>query len=1201
METPDVRGAFMDDGMLLETKGAFVRVRFRGSNENVQPEGRGSLDARVSFFRGAPATWRTGLKPFAGIVYPNLYPGIDASYGSAGPRLKSEFRVAPGADPRAIRLAYEGASDIHVEPDGSLYVRVGSIELFELAPVVYIEAQDGTHHPIEGHYKIYEDTTVGFEIEPYDRSYVLVIDPEISYSTYLGGSGTGAVTAVARDAQGNLYAAGWTDAPNFPIAGALQASLQGSVDAFVVKLNPSGTSLIYATYIGGNGDDRAAGISVDTSGQAYVVGATGSSNFPLASAARGTFAGGKEGFALKLNAAGSALIYSTFLGGSDYDVATAVSVDSDGNAYVAGDTYSTDFATLYPVQASLGGRVDAFVTKLNAVGNVTFSTYLGGALEDHAGGVAAAPSGIVYVAGGTFSTNFPIAAAIQASNAGGQDAFVTKLQTTGTPQLLYSTYLGGSGGSMAAPEQANAIAVDSAGIAYVAGVVSSSNFPVSAGALQTTHAGSRDAFITKLSAAGNVRLYSTYLGSTGFDWASGIAIDSSGNAYISGYTSSVGFTTVNPLQVGFNGLYDAFVSKLNSAGGALVFSTLYGGSGADQANAIAVDASGNMFVGGQTQSLNFPTQSALQTSNVSGNAGWIARFGTPIPPVQLPSADSVDVILGSGGTATVTARYSHPAGASSLTNVAVLLSRTASVDFACLVSYDAASNTFSLANDLANSGSVSVASGGSVQNGQCQLNGTSSKSISGNTLTLTVSLVLGSGFPGNTTVYLRAADANANTGWVAKVGISAVSADTVSSNSGSGASDVFTFVFSDTKNAANLLTSAMLIGPDTSGINACWLVFDRSRGTISLLFDGANGSNGKPLGSTANIKNSQCALGPPEMSVSGTSTILTIPLSFYGAFTGPKNIYMYGVGPNGNTGWVQRGSYTVIAGGRPTADSVTPASGSGLTQSFSFTISDQGGSQFLWAAAMVFSRSSNFDLNNGCYIVWDRTTSRFSLFKDIYTSGSNSLNVGTAGLLGNSQCIVSGTGSSVSIGATSITINVNITFSTSFAGAKNSFLYASENGYNSGWKHVGAWTVPGSPPTVNSLLPTSGSGLMQNFTISATTPVSPTDVSGMALLVTSAGTDHSCYVFYDRASATINLYNDAVTGYGSKGIGSSAALQNSQCAIGYSVANFSGNSASVTVQIVFKSPAFTGAKNVYVNASNSWGVSSPLQGTWTVP
>lgn len=1204
VETPDVRAAFTGDGLLLASRGAHLRMRFLGGVNASRPQGVMQLEARANFLRGSdPSAWRSGIPTFGQIEYPKFYPGIDISWGSAGPRLKSEFHVAPEANPLAIRWEYEGVSEVRVEPDGALFLRSGQIELREFAPVAYVELPDGSRRETNVRYRVYGDKSVGFDLDPYDRSLPLVIDPEIVYSTYIGGSGSGAVTGVARDNDGNLYAAGWTDSLSFPIAGALQAANRGGVDAFVVKLNPSGNQLLYATYIGGNGDDRAAGIAVDSSGQAHVAGATGSSNFPLQNAARSSFVGGREGFALKLNAAGSALVYSTYLGGSNYDVATAVALDAGGNAYVAGDTYSSNFPLLYPVQASHGGGADAFVTRLNPSGVIAFSTYLGGSLDEHAGGIAAGASDVVYVTGGTFSTNFPVAGAIQSSNAGGQDAFVAKLLTASYSQILYSTYLGGSGGTIASPEQANAIAADAAGNAYIAGVVSSTDFPVTAGAFQTGAAGSRDIFVTKLNAAGNARLYSTYIGWSGFDWASGIAVDASGNAHIVGHTSSVGFANVGGVQAEFKGLYDGFILKLNSAGSALSFSTPFGGTLSDQINAVALDGNGNIFVGGQTSSTDLPTQAALQGSRPGDSSGWLALLGDAPPPTGTPVADSADVVYLSSNQITLTAKFSHPAGAAAIAGAGVLLSTGGSGDSACMVWYDAAANTFWLANDVASSGSTPVTPGsGIAQNSQCQLRGVgTSAAAAGNTLTLTLSVVLTSGFPGNNNVWLYAASVNANTGWVLKPGRSAVSADSVAPNSSGGTSAVFTFVFSDTKDPANVQTTAMLIGTDTSGVNACWLVFDRARERMSLLWDSPTGSHAKPMGSTANIKNSQCALGAPALSTSGNSTILTVPLAFYGAFTGPKNIYMYAVGPNGNTGWVQRGTFNVIAGGRPVAQSVSPASGSAPSQTFSFTISEQGGSDHLWAAAMLFSRSSNFDLNNGCYVLWDRTTSRFSLFRDLYTNGANSLNVGASGLLGNSQCILNGTGSSVSIDATTITITLNLTFSAAFAGNKNSFLYASENGYNSGWQHVGTWTVPGSPPAINPLTPSSGSGNTTTFTMSATTPVSPSDVTGMGMLITAGGTVNSCYVRYDRAASVIGLYNDDATSLATKPIGSSANLQNSQCAIGFSVVTVNGGTINVNVQIVFK-PAFSGAKTVYVGAENIWG-GTPLtaRGTWTVP
>ncbi|MEP6962168.1 MAG: SBBP repeat-containing protein, partial [Acidobacteriota bacterium] len=851
VETPDARATFSRDSATFYIHQVRLRTEFVGAKASAL-DGLGQLPATANFLLGAdPSNWRTGLPTYRGVIYRRLYPGIDATYGSTGQRLKSEFLVAAGADPRQIRIRYPDARDLQIEPDGSLRVFAEGVDFREAAPDVYQQPAAGTRVRIAAAYRLEDAHSLTFEMGNYDPALPLVIDPVITYSTYLGGSGMGAVTAVARDSAGNLYAAGWTEAVNFPIAGAAQAANAGGVDSFIVKLSPDGSSLVYATYIGGSGDDRAAGIAVDSSGQAYVSGATGSSNFPLIAAARSVFVGGKEAFALKLNAVGSVLLYSTYLGGSNYEVATGIAVDTSGNAYVAGDTLSTDFPVLNPTQATIGGKMDGFITKLSPTGSILFSTFLGGAEDEHIGGIAADSSGNAYVAGGTLSTNFPVATPIQPANGGGQDAFVSKLKTTATPQLVFSTYLGGTGGSAFSPEQANAIAIDSSGNSYVAGVVSSAGFPTTTGTLQTAFAGSRDIFVAKLNAAGTARVFSTYLGWSGFDWANAIAVDPSGNAYVAGYTSSVGFSNFGGLQSGFNGLYDAFLLKINPTGNTLLFSTLYGGTGSDQANAIAVDANGNMFAGGQTSSLGFPILGAIQSSNNGGSIGWLARIGSPVVPAQVPSADWVTVVYGGGGTATVTAHFSHPAGAAALTSVAVLLSRTAAIDFACYITYNPSTDTLTLASDVVSSGGATLTPGsgsGSAANSQCQLNGAgSSRTLSGNNLTLTLALTLDPGFPGNTTVYLYASDANGNTGWVAKTGTSQVSADSVSPNAATGASAVFTFVFSDTANATNVLGMAMLINTSVAFTNACSLVYDRAAGTISLAYDNSLGATPKPL------------------------------------------------------------------------------------------------------------------------------------------------------------------------------------------------------------------------------------------------------------------------------------------------------------------------------------------------------------------
>ena len=356
-------------------------------------------------------------------------------------------------------------------------------ELREQAPTAYQES-GGVRHPVKASYRIVGGNRVAFALDDYDVTRPLVIDPVISYSTYLGGTAQSAVTALAVDPAGNLYAAGWTEAIDFPVSNAIQAVNRGGVDAFLFKLNPAGSALLYATYIGGRGDDRAAGIAVDASGQIYLAGSTASTDFPLVASIRPALGGSRDAFVVKLNAIGNLLVYSTYLGGSGYDAATAIAVDTAGNAYIAGDTQSTDFPRSNPVQSVFGGATDAFVTKLTPAGAISFSSYLGGANVEHAGGVAVDASGNMYVAGGTLSVNFPLVAPLQAANGGNQDAFVAKISTS--PALLvYSTYLGGNGGQIGSPEQANAIAVDSAGSVYVAGVTNSANFPVTAGAFQT--------------------------------------------------------------------------------------------------------------------------------------------------------------------------------------------------------------------------------------------------------------------------------------------------------------------------------------------------------------------------------------------------------------------------------------------------------------------------------------------------------------------------------------------------------------------------------------------------------------------------------------------------------------------------------------------------------------------------------------------
>jgi hypothetical protein len=352
--------------------------------------------------------------------------------------------------------------------------------------------------------------------------------------------------------------------------GAYQSSFGGSSDAFVTKLGSTGSTLAYSTYLGGSSVEDGNGIAVDASGSAYVSGRTFSTNFPTSGAYQGSFGGGEDAFVTKLGSTGSALAYSTYLGGSSNDQANGIAVDASGNAYVTGQARSTNFPTLGAYQSSHGGSADnffgndAFVTKLASGGStLAYSTYLGGSSYDYGMGIAVDGSGNAYVTGWTGSTNFPTASAYQSSGPSGNDAFVTKLASDGST-LAYSTYLGGNGSTAA-----RAIAVDASGNAYVTGETSTTNLATS-NVHQPSNGGIFDAFVAEFSSTGSTLAYFTYLGGSNYEYGTGIAVDASGDAYVTGYTLSTNFPTSGAYQGSKGGGYDAFVTKISSPGSVTV-------------------------------------------------------------------------------------------------------------------------------------------------------------------------------------------------------------------------------------------------------------------------------------------------------------------------------------------------------------------------------------------------------------------------------------------------------------------------------------------------------------------------------------------------------------------------------------------------------------------------------------------------------
>jgi len=659
-KSPGFTAYFTPEEVVIDVLSAIVRMRYVGANVSPDLGGLDLQEGKANYLIGNdPSKWQTDVPLFGRVVYRNLYPGIDMFYSSSTRRLKSEFVVAPGAEPSRIQIAYTGVAGIRIDEAGGLIFTTPDGELREAAPVIYQEAE-GRRDPVKGAFRVSGDV-VSFLVEEYDRSRELRIDPVLSYSTYLGGNGTNRGNAIAVDSSNSAYITGYTDSTNFPVTGAVQTTAGGSVDVFVTKLNASGSAILYSTYLGGSGDDRGFSIAVDGSGNAYVTGYTSSPNFPTVSAFQLSSGGGRDAFVAKLNPAGNALIFSTYLGGSGSDSGNGIAIDASG-VYITGSTTSANFPLSGPVQATLGGGQDGFVTKLIAAGNgIAYSTYLGGSLDDRGSSIAVDSSGAAYVAGNTSSFNFPMVSPLQPSIGGATDAFVTKLNAAGN-SLVYSTYLGGSG--VENIELGKSIAVDSSNNAYITGMTASANFPTFQ-PLQASLGGSNDAFVVKLNAAGTAFVYSTYVGGSSIDYGESIAVDGSGNAYVAGYTASADFPSVNADQPAIGGSYDAFIAKLNASGSALTDTDFLGGSGDDSGYGIALDTSGSAYMTGSTSSSNFPLKAPAQNNpGTSALAAFVAKFTfgsiVVVTPVFNPSAGNYiagQTVAMSSTTAGASIRY----------------------------------------------------------------------------------------------------------------------------------------------------------------------------------------------------------------------------------------------------------------------------------------------------------------------------------------------------------------------------------------------------------------------------------------------------------------------------------------------------------------------------------------------------------------
>jgi hypothetical protein len=668
---------------------ATLRMSLVGGNTNPEVAGADSLPGKSNYLIGNdPTHWHRDVPQFARVRYSGVYPGVDLVYYGKQGQLEYDFEVSPGSDPRQVALQFQGADKLNLDGNGDLVLVVNGSQVRLEAPRIYQDIR-GERKTISGKFALQADRQVGFEIGDYDRSRALIIDPVLTYSTYLGGGGDESSPSIAVDATLNAYIAGTTTSTDFPPAGTpFQAANKGGHDVFIAKLDPSGTTLLFSTYLGGTGDDFNAGIAIDSAFNIVVTGRTNSNDFPVAGAFQSTqgTAANDHAFVSEVNSSGTSLVYSTYLRGTGIDVATGVAVDVKNKIYVTGSTTSADFPVTpgaFQVLPAQGASSQIFLSKIDPVASANasllYSTYFGGSNPTNGvavgGGITIDKNGGIYITGatnflhtgGNSTTDFPILNAFQScldapsnpapcpTNVTETDAFVAKL-TPSTSQsslltLVYSTYVGGSGADVG-----TGIAVDSGGMAYITGITNSTDIAIPnlsttipfqqclnnplTGSSCTSTGGATDAFLAKLNnftsgttSNPNVTLlYFSYLGGGSNDQGLAIAVDAFGGARITGWTESNNFhVTSSPIQTNLAGTRDAFITRIDTTDktgtAATHYSTYFGGSAIENGTGIAIDNGSAIYMAGDTTSSDLTTVAPIQSSLKGSSDAFVTKLG----------------------------------------------------------------------------------------------------------------------------------------------------------------------------------------------------------------------------------------------------------------------------------------------------------------------------------------------------------------------------------------------------------------------------------------------------------------------------------------------------------------------------------------------------------------------------------------------
>ena len=1162
--------------------GGEISLRLLGALER-GVAGESILPGTINYFIGRnPQAWLTGIPTFARARYAQVYPGIDLVYHGDRGRLEYDFEVAPGVNPGLIRMRFDGAQRLTLEANGDLALHTANGVVTVERPTVYQNIA-GMRRSVEGGFRLDDDGAVSVRLGPYDSRHPLVIDPVLVYSTLLGQFQDHGASGIIVDGTGASYIAGYS-AVSFDVA---------ESDAFVAKLNPTGTALMFATYFGGAGSDQANAIALDAVGNVYVTGLTDSPDFPTASPSQGSHGGDGDAFVTKLSVAGDAVLYSTFLGGSGWEEGWDIVVDASSNIHVVGMTQSADFPLAAAFQTTLGGASDAFVTKYDSTGSRVASTYLGGSGDDTAAAAIAGPAGSLLLTGWSYSPNFPTTAgSSQPVHGGDADAFLVRMNTS-TWTLDYSTFIGGTDW-----DTGSALAADASGAVYVTGSTTSVDFPVSAGALQTSASGGLgDGFVTKLSGDGSSRIYSTYLGGTDQDFSDGLAVTAGGVAVVAGLTASDDFPTaaaLQPSRASSGDAFDAFVTKLNAAGTGLVYSSFLGATeSSSTAHAVALGPGGDAFVVGAASSSRFPTTAGAFLPTVERtipSVAFVARISDATPACTFFVRPG-EVVVGAGGIA--------------IAREAVTVVAPSGCVWAASSPDPWITLTVSGGTGIGHVPYIVAGNGGATRTGSITVAGqTVNITQMGSDCTYVVSGVPiqpSSGGSGATATVSTAAGCP----WVVTSFASWVSA---SPPSGTG-NGVLTFtVQPNTQQSPR--TGLLSVGPSFGGaLNVS--VSQEGFCDVSLSPTSAGPAPG-PGGTgflTINVSPANCLWtaisNVPWLSLStpvgvGSATVpYTATANLGAARSGSITIgdetfvVSQQAAPSGNVPWTLPPS---------------PASGSGPSATFTFNFFDNNGATNLDVVNVLVN--NYLDGRVACYIYYYRSSNLLHLVNDAGNALLPGLPLdGSLQSRGNSQCLVDGSESSAVMDGNLLTLTLKIFFEAGFAGNKVVYTAARDlSGNSSGFVQQAVWNVPGGgpgSPAAISMTPSRGGGGAYSFVFTYSDGNGYADLESATVLLNGfLNGVGGCYLGYHVSSNRVFLVNDAGAGYvGSLLLDGTGSVENGQCRIrgSGSGAVGSGTTLTLTLSIEFKG-GFGGNRVFYLSAQDATTTSGwQAMGSWTVP